>query len=276
MAGYAAAGGSVALSSMEFSLNPPALGWLLLSTFGLYGGGVVFNDVFDAELDARERPERAIPSGRASRDGAILMGLMLLGVGIAAAFRVNTTAGLLATAISGGALLYDYWAKHSSLWGPLFMGGCRGGNLLLGCSILPATLGSLWFLGLLPVTYIGSITLVSQGEIHGGSKKSGIAALGLILLVIAGLLLLGFLRGYSIILAIPFILLFGAMVLPPFGKAALQPKPQLIKKAIKRGVLSLILMNAAIAAGFGGFFTGLLVLLLLPLSVLLAKLFAVT
>ena len=36
--------------------------WLVLSTVGLYGGGVVFNDVFDAKLDAVERPERPIPS----------------------------------------------------------------------------------------------------------------------------------------------------------------------------------------------------------------------
>lgn len=40
-----------------------ALLWLILSTIGLYGGGVVFNDVFDAELDKVERPERPIPSG---------------------------------------------------------------------------------------------------------------------------------------------------------------------------------------------------------------------
>ena len=36
--------------------------WLLLaSSFGLYLGGMVLNDVFDAKLDAVERPERPIP-----------------------------------------------------------------------------------------------------------------------------------------------------------------------------------------------------------------------
>ena len=33
----------------------------------LYAAGMVLNDAFDAELDARERPERPIPSGRISR-----------------------------------------------------------------------------------------------------------------------------------------------------------------------------------------------------------------
>lgn len=45
-AGYAASSGA----------NPAALPFLLLATTGLYGGGVVFNDVFDAQLDATERP----------------------------------------------------------------------------------------------------------------------------------------------------------------------------------------------------------------------------
>ena len=43
---------------------PAPVGWLALATVGLYGGGVVFNDVFDAELDAVERPERPIGHGR--------------------------------------------------------------------------------------------------------------------------------------------------------------------------------------------------------------------
>ena len=50
--------------------------WLLLaSSTGLYFGGMVLNDVFDAKLDAVERPERPIPSGRISlRSAAIFPG----------------------------------------------------------------------------------------------------------------------------------------------------------------------------------------------------------
>src|SRR5699024_7457278 len=70
LAGFAAVGGAIAVSGWSLSADPAGLGWLLLSTFGLYGGGVVLNDVFDADLDATERPERAIPSGRVSRKGA--------------------------------------------------------------------------------------------------------------------------------------------------------------------------------------------------------------
>lgn len=250
--------------------------WLLISTFGLYGGGIVFNDVFDADLDAEERPERAIPSGRISITRAKLLGTLLLSAGIASAFQVAPASGILAILISACALMYDWKAKHSAFFGPLFMGICRGANLMLGVSIIPSMLPQLWFLIFLPLFYIGSITLISQGEVHGGKKVYGAMALGSVFTVIAGLCLLTLLPSYQLLTALPFILLLAGAVLPPFGKAAGDPTPSLIKKAVKRGVLCLILLNSALAAGFAGFLTGLMVFLLLPLSVLLSKVFSVT
>ncbi|MGF1558237.1 MAG: ubiquinone biosynthesis protein UbiA, partial [Flavobacteriaceae bacterium] len=52
--------------------------------------------------------------------------------------------------------------------------------------------------------------------------------------------------------------------------------PGNIKKAVVAGVLSLIVLDASLAAGFSFWWYGLLMLLLLPLSVFLSKLFAVT
>ena len=40
--------------------SEPQLWLLLLASSGLYLGGMVLNDVFDARLDAEERPERPI------------------------------------------------------------------------------------------------------------------------------------------------------------------------------------------------------------------------
>src|SRR3569832_2105826 len=48
--------------------------WLLIATVGLYAGGIVFSDFFDAKLDASERPERPIPRGAVSIERAALMG----------------------------------------------------------------------------------------------------------------------------------------------------------------------------------------------------------
>lgn len=276
VAGAAAATGILMVADPVATLIQSQIYWLLLATFGLYGGGIVFNDFFDASLDAKERPERAIPSGRVTKAYAGMLGGLLLLLGIFSAFMVNQTAGVLSVFISVCALYYDAKAKHSTLSGPLFMGSCRGGNLLLGAALFPASLETLWPLALLPLAYIGSITLISQGEVKGGSKISGIIAASIVVSISAALLILSLLPSYSLLATLPFVLFFAFMVIPAFMKAAKQPVPYLIKKAVKRGVLSLIILNSAVAAGFAGIAVGLAVLLLLPVSILFAKAFAVT
>ncbi|MBD2252631.1 UbiA-like protein EboC [Nostoc parmelioides] len=269
MAGFAASGYFIQIDLVQ-------LLWLLLATTGLYGGGIVFNDVFDTELDAKERPERPIPSGRASRTGAILLGTILLIVGVLAAVQVSWVSGVLALAIATSALLYDAFGKHQPIFGPINMGFCRGGNLLLGVSVVPGLIGDYWFLALIPIVYIAAITALSRGEVHGGKLSTGITALLLIVAVIFGLLGLGLLTNYQVFTALPFLLLLAIRVLIPFIKAARQPTPEQIRIAVKAGVLSLIILDTTLAAGFAGLSYGLLVLILLPISMILSQIFAVT
>ena len=276
--------GAAAVGSFTFydtyylgtAVSAEEVGWLLLSTFGLYGGGVVFNDFFDADLDAQERPERPIPSGRASKEGAAIWGILLLLTGIVSALQVSWVSGGIAVGVSLLVLIYDKWAKHSTIGGPILMGSCRGGNLLLGASIAPAALTEIWFLFWIPLLYIGAITLISQGEVHGGNRPTGYISTGLVALVILLLSLLSVRVGYHFGSALPFLILFGMMTLPAFIKAARTPNAPEIRKAVKRGVLSLIIVNSIIVAGFAGFVWGMLILLLLPFSLLLSRLFSVT
>ena len=270
--GYAAAG---AVTTNE-NLNFTVLSWLILATTGLYGGGIVFNDICDAQLDAVERPERPLPSGRASWSGAILLGTGLLLMGIGAAAMVSSLSAILATSVAITALLYDKYGKHRTFLGPLNMGACRGGNLLLGVSAVPAVVSDRWYLALIPIIYIAAITAISQGEVYGGKKITGIVAIALIGLVIGNIVGLGWLPEYTLLVTLPFLTLFTASVLPPFVKAAITPNPELIQTAVQAGVLSLIILDATIAAGFSNWIYGLLLLALLPVSRFLARLFAVT
>lgn len=276
LAGFAVAGGVLSFSGETQLISPDGLIWLLISTFGLYGGGVVFNDVFDAALDAKERPERAIPSGRVSRFEATILGVVLHTIGVLSAFQVNISAGIIAAIIVVLTIIYDSKAKHSVVFGPFFMGLCRGGNLLLGISIIPVILWESWFLALIPIVYIASITLISRGEVSGGTKVHGYTAVGMIVFVIAALMLLTIRPDYSLLSATPFLILFSWMVIPAFLNAAINPEALTIKNAVKRGVLSLIFMNSVLAAGFSGIILGVIVACLFPLSVFLAKIFAVT
>lgn len=248
---------------------------LLLSTIGLYGGGVVFNDVFDAKLDAVERPERPIPSGRATLQGATILGVSLLLLGVLAAFVVSAFSGVLAMGIAVLALVYDKYGKHTAL-GPINMGLCRGLNLLLGVSIMPTLLDRLWPLALIPIVYIAAITSISRGEVHGGNKKTlkmGVSLYSVVMLAIMGLSIVNEPPFWQ---TLPFLLLFGYFIFPPLFRALAAPIPRNIGLAVKAGVISLIVMDAAIASAFAGWLYGLVVLALLPVSRLLAKWFAVT
>ena len=197
-------------------------------------------------------------------------------MGIVAAAMVSSLSAILATTVAITALLYDKYGKHQTILGPLNMGVCRGGNLLLGVSAVPAAVGDRWYLALIPIIYIAAITAISQGEVYGGKKITGIVAIALIGLVIGDIVGLGLLPEYTLLVTLPFLTLFAALVLPPFVKAAITPSPELIQTAVKAGVLSLIVLDATIAAGFADWIYGLLLLALLPLSRLLARIFAVT
>ena len=264
---------------------------LLLATTGLYGGGVVLNDVFDAELDAVERPERPIPSGRVSKKSAATLGIVLLGIGVMTAWLVSLTSGLIALSVALLAVIYDRWGKHTPL-GPINMGMCRGGNLLLGMSATPyliatatelfvqtnqeTTVGHYWYLALIPITYIAAITTISRGEVHGGNKPALYLAFALYGLVILSIALLGANSALPFWHCLPFLALFAYFIFPPLLRAFRDRQPRHIGLAVKAGVIALIVMDAAIAASFAGWVYGLLVLALLPLSRYLARTFAVT
>ena len=252
------------------------LGWLCAATVGLYGGGVVFNDVFDVDLDRIERPERALPSGRVSLASAILLGGLLLISGAVLAGLSGGSSAAIALAIAALALGYDALAKHHPFFGPLVMGLCRGGNLLLGVSLNAVALGNYWWLGGLPVVFIAAITLTSRGEVGGNNRRSLGLAMWLDGAVAAALLLLPWFTVANPLPAMPFFLLWFGMNFMAKRDAIRDNRPELIKRAVKTGVISLIPLNACLAASFMGLPTGFAVLALLPVSLALARYFSVT
>jgi hypothetical protein len=152
----------------------PGLWLLLLASAGLYLSGMVLNDVFDAGLDAVERPERPIPSGRIRLSSAAFLGVALMTGGIVAAALVQTTTLWVAITIAICVLLYDGYAKATWL-GPFVMGSCRGLNILLGASAtagpflsadtahVPAALGL--------TVYIIGVTIFARNEAGQASRR---------------------------------------------------------------------------------------------------------
>lgn len=250
--------------------------WLSLSTIGLYAGGVAFNDIADAKLDALERPERPIPSGRASKSKATLMATSLLILGVLAAAQVNIHAAVLAFGVAVLAVLYDYWGKHQRIIGPINMGLCRSGNLLLGISVAPEVLEKIWPIGILPLIYVAAITMISRGEVHGKNRSALFAGGAMYISILLAIFALAYLESPGYLQVIPFLILLGYMIFPPLAKAIRTQEPKFIGKSVKAAVISLIIVNASLASAFSGWPIGIIVLLLLPVSLWLAKKFAVT
>ncbi len=258
-----------------YTFNDLAPTALVLSTLGLYGGGVVMNDVFDAKLDAIERPERPIPSGKVPLLAARTLGFTLLTFGILAAATSSFQSGVIALSIALLTVLYNRFAKHHAFFGPVVMGMCRGGNLILGMSLFPESFAKWGWIALIPIVYIGAITMISQDEVHGGKQKTLLYASIFFIIVLSVQLGVSNITG-NLLLTIPFVLLHAWLIGRPLYNAYQNPIGPLIGKAVKAGVITLIVMNASWCMAFGLWPIAVLTILLLPISFLLAKAFAVT
>jgi 4-hydroxybenzoate polyprenyltransferase len=253
--------------------------WLLIATGCLYAGGVVLNDFFDRKLDAVERPERPIPNGAVRPSQAAWLGGVLLVGGVGAASLVNIWASTIAVFIAICALSYDAVMKRTGA-GPVFMALCRAGNLMLGVAAVPAALPLRATLGALMAVYIGALTVISRGEVRGGRSGTAAGCFGAMLGVMIGLAALPFSVGptevakqvSSILLTI----VLAARVLPPFWQGFRQPTALTIRRAVRTGILSLVVFDAAVASLYAGPVYGIGVLALAVPAYALARLFAVT
>ncbi len=249
---------------------------LCISTSGLYGGGIVFNDIFDLKQDKINRPERVIPSGRLSLTSAIKLGAALLFIGVATAFYVSIFSGIIALAIAVSALIYDKFSKNYTFLGPINMGLCRGLNLILGMSIISNLEPKYYLIGILPILFISAITLTAQKETKGNNKLAITMAMTLDASIILGFYLISQHFYFSIKRAIVFLIIWYTVNSYAKLNAIINNNPKTIMKAVKIGILSLIPLNATYVAGFNSVILAVATLLLLPISVFLSKKFAVT
>lgn len=246
-----------ALTSDE-APNPLPLFLLLCAvSAGLYLSGMVFNDYFDRLIDAQERPNRPIPSGAISPSSAFRLaaGLMLLGLAASVFVGVPT----IAVAIPLCVLIvgYDGGWKNTP-FGPLVMGGCRVGNVLLGASAV-ASIAEVFQKPQLPIalglgTYIVGVTLFARQE--ATTSRRG-ALLGAAFVVNVGATALAaFVNVAAIEQHRVSALLILAMVLFTLDRrlavAITQPTPLAVQTAIKVLLLSLVMIDATLIFAFNG------------------------
>ncbi|HEU5160604.1 MAG TPA: UbiA family prenyltransferase [Streptosporangiaceae bacterium] len=223
---------------------------LAAASAGLYWAGMALNDYADRDVDAVERPGRPIPSGRVTPRFALGLaaGLTAAGVGLAGLAGGRRALGV-AVPLAATVWAYDLVLKGTPA-GPVAMAAARGLDVLMGAGAgrmrraAPAAA--------LVAAHTLAVTLLSRREVGGGGPglpRATLAATGAIGAAagfvqrkgsapqrLAGAALLG---------------VYGAT----FGRAQLaavrDPGPLPVRRAVGAGILGLMPLQAALAAGAG-------------------------
>jgi len=248
---------------------------LLAASSMLYLAGMVLNDYFDQEQDARERPARPLPSGRVTPQAARLLGGLLLVGGTACGWAATIVAGdprpgVVATLLAAAVVLYDGVLKRTPL-APAVMGGCRTLNVLLGLSLSPDPWQTVHYVLAAGVgVYIAGVTLFARTE----ARTSGRGQLT------AGLLI--FLAGMGLLASLPrwasgqewppivpperwdlFWLALAAVIGWRAVRAVIEPIPANVQAAVRNCIFSLIILDAAAVLAVQDRFWALVILALL-------------
>jgi 4-hydroxybenzoate polyprenyltransferase len=270
--------------------TPLLFGFLVVASAALYISGIVFNDLFDYRIDARERPYRPLPSRQVSFYWAMWVAGKLLSLGLflgcisglleQAPDEMPWRGALIATALTGCILAYDSFAKNTPV-GPLVMGSCRFFNILMGMSagepraddiLLGFGAGELLAAAGIGI-YIAGVTWFSRSEAGTSNSAALFASMAVMLTGVAVLgasLVYVPTRGgpqmYWLLLAL---LMFG--VARRGTVAGLDPTPEKVQAAVKLSILSLIWLDATMTVAVSGPAAGVAIAALLIPALILGR-----
>ncbi|WP_432108902.1 SCO3242 family prenyltransferase [Streptomyces sp. AA1529] len=223
----------------------------------LYEAGMALNDWADQEEDARERPQRPLPSGRIRPGAALAAATGLTAAGLASAARAGRLPLLTATALATTVWAYDLRLKHTAA-GPAAMAAARSLDVLLGAAATerpsaPGTdgtpappprpgpapvLGAAALMG----AHTLAVTSVSRREAEGGAPAVPLAALGAVAATTAVL------ARQRAPLTLAASAAYAAAAARPLAHAALNPSPPLLQRAVGAGIRAMIPLQAALTA----------------------------
>ncbi|KQR26430.1 SCO3242 family prenyltransferase [Microbacterium sp. Leaf151] len=219
-------------------------GALAASSVCLYSAGMALNDWADADLDAVERPERPIPSGRISRSRALAVGAGLTLLGVGSAFVAGRRSGAVSLALAGALWAYDLVFKPTAA-GPVVMAACRGLDVMMGAA------GPGWRRALLPAGAVAAhtvaVTAVSRGEVDGSTRTTGRAAVATSVAVAASGLAGPGDRAAAALGGARYL----AAVLPGHLALARDPHAAHARTATRAGIRAVVPLQAALAARAG-------------------------
>jgi 4-hydroxybenzoate polyprenyltransferase len=248
-------------------------GLLPASAVCLYWAGMALNDYADRELDAVERPERPIPSGRVSPRFALGLAAGLTAAGVALAGMAGRRSALrVALPLATTVWAYDLVLKATPA-GPVAMAAARSLDVLLGAGGARAAVPAALTVG----AHTLGLTVLSRGEVHGADARVPRAALAGTV-AITGFSLLGRGRAGRLARLISAALAAGYVgaVAPAQSAAARNPTSGAVRRAVGAGILGLMPLQASLLARAGSVRAALPVAAAFPLARRLARRVAAT
>jgi 4-hydroxybenzoate polyprenyltransferase len=165
-AGLSVPGDALAGAAVAGTLGARTAG-LSAASVCLYWSGMAANDWADRDLDAKERPERPIPSGRVTPATALGLAAALSAAGLVLAGLAGGRRALaVAAPLTGLIWWYDTELKGTAA-APAGMAACRGLDVLLGASSGRWRHSAVPALAVAAHTY--TVTALSRREVTGGS-----------------------------------------------------------------------------------------------------------
>ena len=253
---------------------------LLLVTISilLYCVGLILNDLFDYNIDKKERPDRPLASGKVSRRAAICLvtvfTVLALGLSLIVSIPTLVTSSLLFVLIFG----YDKFLKKT-MAGPFPIAAARVIHVMLGASVDFGHIGSfpqliiLTFVLTITFVYVCLIGFISRYEIHGFPKNTKLFLIPIIIVAIISSIAFFSLMGFFKYECLIILALFSFIMARTFYKIHKQDSSG-IQRIVQNMILSIIVLDSTFLSGIRGIELGLVVLVLLaPLLILARKMY---
>jgi 4-hydroxybenzoate polyprenyltransferase len=238
---------------------------VMLAMSLLYVGGMYLNDYFDRAIDARERPQRPIPSGEISAAAVCAAGFGLLGLGIVLMMATGAAAGFAGLLLALAIVVYDRFHKGNPV-APVIMGLCRA---LVYCGAAAAAVGdvpvTVAISGLAMLAYVAGLTYAARQE---NFDRVG-NLWPLLVLIVPLLLALPALREGAASVFI-YVALVGCEAYAIYLLAA-RPMPGAVPRAVGIMIAGISLVDAALLASGGAVGTALIAMIGFPVTLLLQR-----
>ena len=166
----------MAVISGQFTLNVFLAG---IVVFVATGAGNAINDYFDHKIDAINRPERPIPSGRISLKIAGIYSLLLFAVAIIIGFVIGILPGIIVFLSSLLMVYYAYSLKTKCLIGNLSISFLTGLSFVLGGVVVNEITISI-YLGFFAFLMTMAREIVKDMEDMEGDKMEGASTLPIV------------------------------------------------------------------------------------------------